>query len=127
MYEEYKICPMLSRKEKCFRVQQYEEGNVVEVFHEHVPANRISLDSEMEVLRTLVGQVAGWNGQFILHSRLNERRGGPSKYPSFISNVSYPEKGVLRRYIRSGGVTAWSDTVVTPGEFRRNSESKSGA
>jgi hypothetical protein len=58
MYEGYKICPELRDKEKCFRVQRYEDGNIIEVFHEHIPSNRISLDSEIEVLRALVGQQA---------------------------------------------------------------------
>lgn len=118
MYERFKICPELSRKEKCFRAQRYKDGNMVEVFHEHIPSHRISLDSELEALRALVGQIAGWNGLFILHARLNDRRGGPSRYPGFISHVSYPEEGVLRRYLSSGNVTAWSDTIIAPGDFR---------
>ena len=98
MYEKYKICPSLSRKEKCFRVQKYEKGNIIEVFHEHVPTHRLSIDSEIEVLRALIGQYAGWNGMFILHSRLNNRQGGQPCYPVFISNVTYSEEGVIRRY-----------------------------
>ena len=127
MYERYKICPELSSKEKCFRAQRYEDGNLIEVFHEHIPSHRISLDSEIEALRALVGQFAGWNGLFNLHSRLNNRRGDPSRYPDFMSHVSYPEEGVLRRYFSSGNVTAWSDTVITPGDFRCNEEPKNGA
>ena len=119
MYDQYMICPSLRPKEKCFRVQRYEDGHVIEVFHEHIPSHRISLDSEIEVLRTLVGHFAGWNGMFILHSRLNSRRGGPSRYPGFVSHVTYPEEGVLRRYFSSDDVTAWSDTVISPHSFRR--------
>jgi hypothetical protein len=126
MYERYKICPELSCKEKCFRAQRYEGGNVIEVFHEHIPSRRISLESEVEALRALVGKFAGWNGLFILHSRLNNRRGEPARYPDFQSPVSYPEEGVLRRYCSWGGVTAWSDTVITPSDFRSIEEPKNG-
>jgi hypothetical protein len=100
---------------------------MVELFHEHIPSHRISLESEIEALRALVGQFAGWNGLFVLHSRLNNRRGGPSRYPGFMAHTSYPEEGVLRRYISSGNVTAWSDTVIVPGDFRRNGDPKNGA
>jgi len=68
MYERYKICPELSCKEKCFRAQRYEGGNVIEVFHEHIPSHCISLDSETDALRALIGQLAAWNGLFILGS-----------------------------------------------------------
>jgi len=91
---------------------------MVEVFHEHIPSHRISLESEIEVLRTLVSQFAGWNGMFILHSHLNNRRGGPSRYPCFTSHVVNPEEGVFRRYFGSGNVTAWSDSVILPSSFR---------
>lgn len=119
MYEHYKTCPCLSLKEKCFRVQRYNEGEIVETFHEHLPSHRLSLDAELEALRALVGHCAGWNEAFILHSRLNGRKGGPSCYPGFMSHVSYPEAGVIRRYLSSGSATAWSDTIVNPGNFRR--------
>lgn len=119
MYTRHQFCPDLKPGEKCFRVQRYNEGNFDETFHEHVPSRRISLDSEIEVLRALVGHCDGWPGTFILNSRLNNRRGGPSRYPSIVSHVTYPEAGVLRRYFSSGGATAWSDTVIAPGSFRQ--------
>lgn len=118
MYENYKICPLLSVKEKCVRVQRYTEGEFIECFHEHVPSRRLSLDAESEALRALVGQCAGWNGALILHSRLNNRKGGPSRYPGLTSHVGYPEAGVIRRYWSAGDVTAWSDTVIVASSFR---------
>jgi hypothetical protein len=126
MYERYKLCPSLGRKEKCFRVQRYEEGSTVEVFHEHVPSHRISLKSEIGALRALVGQYAGWNGAYVLHSWLNNRRGGPSRYPGFTSHVTYPEEGIIRRYFSSGNTTAWSDTIVSCGGFRHRGASHVG-
>jgi hypothetical protein len=118
MYERFLLCPDLKPGEKCFRAQRYEDGEVGEEFHEHVPAHRISLDSEMETLRALVSQFEGWNGLFNLHSRLNNRRGGPEKYPGFNCHVTYPEEGTIRRYVSSTDVTAWSDYVIRPEVFR---------
>ncbi len=117
MYERYKLCPDLILGQKCFRVQRYNEGNFDEVFHEHVPSHRISLDSELEVLRVLAGHYTDWSGTFILHSRLNKRRGGPSQYPVFTYHFSYPEEGTIRRYVSSGDVSAWSDTVIVHSKF----------
>lgn len=127
MYERHKICPNLGCKEKCFRVQRREKSSIVEMFHEHVPSHRISIDSEIEVLRALVGHCAGWNGTSILRSRLNNRRGGPSRYPGLISNVAYPEEGVIRRYFSWGDLIAWSDSVISPSSFRREGVSDGGA
>lgn len=122
MYERYKICSELNCGEMCFRAQRYEDGNTVEVFHEHIPSHRISSDSAQEVLRSLIGLFSGWDGVSILRSRLNNRSGGPSRGPCFSYHDSYPEEGVHRRYLRSGNVTAWVDTVVSPGSFRREEE-----
>ena len=120
LYTGYRLCPNFNVGEKCFRVQRYNEGKIDEVFHEHVPSHRISLESEIEALRALVSHCAGWSNTFILHSHLNNRKGGPSRYPGFMSHVEYPEKGVIRRYFSSGPATAWSDTVITPGSFRQD-------
>jgi hypothetical protein len=117
MYENFKLCPNLGCKETCFRVQQYKEGKVTELFHEHVPSHRLSQDAEIDVLRCLVGKFASWSGQHILHSRLNQRRGGPSQHPRFLSNVTYPEPGAIRRYFSAGNTTAWSDHAVNPGSL----------
>jgi hypothetical protein len=119
MYENFKLCPNLGCKETCFRVQQYREGKVAELFHEHVPSHRLSQDAEIDALRCLVGKFASWNGQYILHSRLNQRRGGPSQHPRFLSHVTYPEPGAIRRYFSAGNTSAWSDRVVNPGQFRQ--------
>jgi len=119
MYSGFKLCPDLKIKQKCFRVRRYREGGFEETFHEHVPSHRISLESELEVLRGLVDQCAGWPPTYILRSRLNKRRGGPSQYPGFTSHVEYPEPGVIRRYFSSSHATAWADEVVVPASFRR--------
>lgn len=120
MYERYKICPKLGPKEKCFRVQQFRNGEVIELFHQHVPAHRISLNAEINALEALLGHFAGWNGIYILHSRLNNRGSEPAQFPRVIAHVAYPEEGVIRRYFSSGDTTAWSDNVISRGEFRRD-------
>lgn len=122
MCERFKIFPNLSPKKKCFRAERYEEGSLVELSHEHVSSHRISQDAEMATPRALIDKLEEWNGLFILHSRLNSRPGGPDVYPGFTSHVPYPEEGVIRRYFRSGGTTAWSDSVVSAGNFRRSEE-----
>ena len=118
IYSRHQLCPVLLAGEKCFRVHRYNEGQFDQVFHEHVPSRRLSRQTESEVLRGLVGRYAGWEGTYILHSHLNNRPGGPSRYPGFVHNVSYPEEGVLRYTVSSGSVSAWSDTVLTAGSFR---------
>jgi hypothetical protein len=117
-YTRFKLCPDLKIKEKCFRVQRYKEGAYEETFHEHVPSHRLSLESELEILRGLVDQCAGSPPTFILHSRLNKRGGKPPQYPKFIAHVEYPEPGVIRRYFGLSRATAWSDEVVGPALFR---------
>jgi len=119
MYSAFKLCADLKVSEKCFRVQRYHDGKFEETFHEHVPSHRLSLESELETLRGLVDQCAGWPPIYILRSRLNKRRGGPSQYPGFTGHVEYPEPGVLRRYFSSGPATAWTDEVIAPASFRR--------
>lgn len=91
---------------------------MLEVFHEHVPAHRISLDSEIEALKALIVNFSGWSANAVLHSHLNRRLGGPTGAPSFVANVSYPEEGVIRRYFSAGSVTAWSDSVTVSSSFR---------
>jgi len=119
LYTRQHLCADLKLKEKCFRVQHYQEGKFEEVFHEHVPSHRLSLDAEIEVLRALVDYGAGWPPTFILRSRLNNRGGTPPQYPGYRSHVMYPEEGVIRRYFSSGPATAWSDAVIVPARFRQ--------
>jgi hypothetical protein len=118
VYSRHHLCPYLRTRERCFVVQCYNQGNFDQVFHEHVPLHRISQESTVEVLCSLVGHYDGWSGLFILNSRLNNRRGGPSRYPSYVHHISYPEEGVIRHYVSSGSILAWSDAVLSPEIFR---------
>lgn len=121
------LCDELQPKQKCFRVLQYKAGKCNEVFHEHIPLHRISIDAEIEALRGLADHYAGWPGTFILHSRLNNRPGAPSAYPGYRKDVSYPEPGVIRRHFGTGDASAWSDTVLSPAEFRKARTGKRGS
>ena len=119
MYENWNLTEELEPGIKCIRVTHYSNGETVEVFRESVPARRISADSTAEVLRTLVGLYAGWNGRFILHSRLNARPGNPERYPPFSYQHTYPEPGVKRLYVHSGDTQAWVDEVIDAAQFRQ--------
>jgi hypothetical protein len=124
MCRQNKLCPKLISKEKCFRVERYDQRAMVEVFHEHIPLHRISQEVEIEALHTLVGHFEGWSGTYILHLLLNKRRGGPECWPGFIGHIEYPEPGVIRRYFSSKNTTAWTDTIVSTGSFRRKAEAE---
>ncbi len=118
MYEGHDLCPELTVGQICFRVKIYKDGIAKSVFHEHVPAHRISQDNAIEALRSLVARYSKWPGTFILHSLLNERRGSPSRYPGFISHTVYPEPGVIRHYISALRAHAWYDSIILKGKFR---------
>ncbi len=119
IYSRDDLCLTLGGTEKCIRVKTYDQGKVEQVFHEHIPAYRLSQDSEFEALRSLVAKYSKWSGIFILHSLLNNRRGGPSKFPGMTHHTSYPEEGVLRHTISTGQAWAWSDTVIVKDKFRK--------
>lgn len=127
MYENYKLCSGLVAGELCFRVQKYSEGEFEEVFHEHVPAPRLSQDGRAETLRALVANVAEWPPTYVLRSSLNRRGRNPPVHPGFVHNTTFPERGVLRQYVSSSNVTAWVDAVVSPSQFRSESKGERGA
>jgi hypothetical protein len=117
-HSDDQICPTLGPSERCLRVMQYRDGRFEDIHHQHVPASRLSVGVETEVLRALVSSAGAWPPDWQVTSRLNARRGGPSVYPRFTIVVGHPEPGVLRRYCSSGDVTAWCDSVVAPHVFR---------
>lgn len=119
MCDGYKICPTLQEGEKCVRVQKYDQGRIRELFHEHVPSHRISDDQLHDTLKALIGLFGGWSAEAVLHSRLNNRKGGQVRSPNFIYHETYPEKGVLRIYLSSGDITTWFDSVVQPSAFEK--------
>lgn len=120
IYTGDQLCTDLRPRQRCFRCARYNEGHIAEVFHEHVPSHRLSQTSAIEVLRTLSSHCVGWPAAYILHSALNKRSGGPTRYPGFITDVSYPEPGVVRCTVSTGNGWAWMDRVVLPESFRNS-------
>lgn len=118
MYTEFQICETLVPKHRCFRVQVYDDGKFVEVFHEHVPAYRISAESTLEALRSLALKYSPVSASTVLHTFLNKRGKEPAAASTFSVNTEYPEAGVLRRYCSTGQVNAWTDEVLVASKFR---------
>lgn len=118
LYIGHHLCEGLVPSEVCFCVRGYREGEVETVYHGHVPTYRISQDRSHEALRSLVALYSGWPGDWLLHSLLNSRSGGPERYPGFTRDVSYPEPGVLRHLVSGTKVHAWCDRVISKQQFR---------
>ena len=112
LYENYKLCDRLTASEICLVVEQYQAGEIIRKFHEHIPWYRISKDNLGNLLRTLVFHYSGESAQIILSSSLNKRAKFPSATP-LLCQISYPEPRVLRTYIGSDTI-AWSDQVISP-------------
>jgi len=117
-YEGHQLCADLIAGQMCFRVDMYDSGVFRTVFHEHVPAHRISETRANEVLRSLAARYSDWQGGFILHSHLNNRGKGPACYPGFTHHVSYPEPGVARTMVSTPTANAWRDVIVSKALFR---------
>ena len=114
----YKICKDLQAKEKCFRLFKYNEGDFDELFHEHVPKHRISLDNASAFMSTLIVHHSSLSDTEVLRTYLNNRGKKPSAIKLGQSQIEYPEPGVLRKYFSHGSFTAWYDEVIDPSQFR---------
>jgi hypothetical protein len=117
-YTSYQVCPDLAVREVCFCVREYKEGLFHDIFHQHVPAHRISQERAHEALRSLVARYSEWPAEWVLNSLLNDRGHKPQRYPGFTYDVSYPEAGVLRHTVSGTAVHAWCDSVVSKQSFR---------
>jgi hypothetical protein len=118
MYSNFQICELLKSKEKCFRVRIYNDGKFEDVFHQHIPAYRISEENALEALKSLNIFYSGSSAVTILHSRLNKRGKNPNVAHTFNIVTEYPEAGVIRRYCSSQLVTVWFDEVIMADKFR---------
>ncbi len=117
MYTRFQLCSDLKPKQKCFKLRRYNEGLFEDVFHEHVPNHRVSLDDALAMMRTLVLRYEGHEASSILRHYLNTRGRKPSaRHLRF--DVEYPEPGVIRRYCSSNHIHAWMDEVISPEQFR---------
>ena len=121
MYENFHLCPDLVSGQRCFLARIYKEGLFETAFHEHVPAYRISEEHAAEVLRSLVARYSEWPGVYILRSMLNKRGRDPERHGGLIHRLTYPEPGVVRRYVSESHAHAWYDTVISKEEFRLQS------
>lgn len=121
VFSGVRLCEELARKQKCFRLQRYNGGAFVDLFHEHVPDHRISFDGGMEVLRALVARFEGFTAPDILRCHLNSRGPNPAAPRRLAIHVEYPEPGVIRRYC-GGDVLAWMDEVIGPDQFRQGAK-----
>ncbi|SRR5712692_290184 len=118
MYSHFLLCKDIEPKQKCFRLRRYNQGVFDDVFHEHVPEHRISLDRGIEMMKALVLRHGEFAAPYILRCYLNSRGRDPEAY-HFQINIDYPEPGVIRRYCGSYNVQAWMDEVIVPGKFRQ--------
>lgn len=121
IYENYKVCPELKPGQICVVVEKYEPNPksvdlFVRKFHYHIPAHRISVDDQISLLRSLICHFEQCGPEKIVGYHLNNRKGGESKIP-LKSYVSYPEKGVIRRYF-GANTKAWTDSVIRESDFR---------
>lgn len=69
----FQLCEDLVPKQKCFKLRRYNQGVFEPLFHEHVPAHRISFDAAKEVLRALVVRFENLAASQILSCHLNDR------------------------------------------------------
>jgi len=119
MYSGFKICNDIEPKQRCFRLRRYNQGVFDDIFHEHVPKYRISLDSGIEIMKALVMRYEEFTASYILRCYLNSRGQDPEAIPLLRIVVEYPESGVIRRYCGSSDIQAWMDEVIDPGKFRQ--------
>jgi hypothetical protein len=118
MHSRFQLCKDIEPKQKCFRLRRYNQGVFDDVFHEHVPKHRISLDSGIEMMKALVLRHEEFAAPYILRCYLNSQGRSPEALDLLKIVVEYPEPGVIRRYI-GHNIQAWMDEVIDPGKFRQ--------
>ena len=115
-YENYKICPDLKENERCFFVQKYQAGEMVQLDHFHIAKSRMSVSAAANALQSLIlSKLALPTDQHIAFF-LNKRSKTPPA-DQLVSHVSHPEAGVIRHYLGQN-TQGWFDEVVNPAQFR---------
>ena len=114
-------CPSLTSKHKCIWVQEYKQGQFIELFHKHVLAHKLAQSRYWALLRTLVLRYEEATGERIVEAYLVRRGRDAKLYHHGDIVVESPEPGVTRSYC-GGNVLAWIDTVVLPKYFRTSTE-----
>lgn len=117
LYSNYNICQSLEAKHTCIVVEQYFEGNMIAIFHEHVPYRRLSNDARKYLLKMLMINFSKIDPNSILSYYVNSRGKNPSAADmNWVS--SYPEAGVIRTSCGTN-TRAWSDQIVDKSVFRK--------
>ncbi len=122
MHTSYRVCSRLKSSERCFRLFEYNDGEFVELFHEHVPNHRISSDEAFQFTRALLIKYSALGDREILRTFVNNRSGNPEKIQLIVGHTEFPEAGVFRRYFNSSPYMAWIDEVTDKSRFRVQSE-----
>ena len=113
-----RLCPSLTSKHKCIRVQEYNQGQFIERFHEHVLAYKLAQSCHWALLRTLVLRYEEATGEQIVDVYLTRRGRDAKRYHHGAIVVENPALGVVRDCC-GGNVGASIDTVVLPEDFRK--------
>jgi hypothetical protein len=120
IYSGSDLCNELRVGEVCFRSKEYTEGEVRELFHEHLPKYRISEDNAMSAARALLAKYRSLSDTDILRSHLNKRGQNPHAVTLGTVHVDYPEPGVLRKCLSYRDKWIIFDQVISPDKFRND-------
>ena len=120
-----KRCETLTPEEKCIWLQKYKQGNFLDLFHKHVPKDKLDQEVHGALLRTLVLRYEEAAAEKILDVYLTRDGEAANSILGHDVSVGYPEPGVMRSAC-GGNVFAWIDTVIDPEEFRRSEENQKG-
>ncbi|MCH2394291.1 MULTISPECIES: hypothetical protein [Oceanibaculum] len=116
-YEPHKPCPQLKAGEICFVVEQYNEGKIERLYHEHAPRRRMSRDAIVSTLRCLNAATTKMSLIQIISAHLNTAGKKPERHPAFNIRSAYIEPGVQRLYCGTNTVS-WADIVISKSHFR---------
>ena len=117
LFDNYKICPTLDAKHTCIVVEQYSQGIMIEIYHDHVPYRRLSDDACRNLLKMLMINFSKIDPNSFLSYYVNSRGKNPlAANMNWVS--SYPEAGVIRTTC-GANTRAWSDQVVNKSNFRQ--------
>jgi hypothetical protein len=111
MYENHKLCSELRPNELCIVLEQYHEGNSLNVSFTNMSRAHGCLPKAKSICCA-----RWWSGS--VRAFLNTNGKVPSKNVTLQIHTSYPEPGVLRHYC-GGDTAAWADEVIAPASFRR--------
>lgn len=117
LFDNYKICSTLDAKHTCIVVEQYSQGTMIEIYHDHVPYRRLSDDTRRNLLKMLMINFSKIDPNSFLSYFVNSRGKNPlAAAMNWVS--SYPEAGVIRTSCGTN-TRAWSDQVVNKSNFRQ--------